>query len=262
MTEQQEIRFTDGAGYERMMGLWSRPVGEVFLDWLAPAKGLSWADIGCGNGAFTELLVDRVAPRSIVGVDPSPEQLSYARQRHTAGIAQFSQGDAMTLPIADASVDAATMALVIFFVPDPRKGVAEMMRVVRPGGSVSAYAWDFLDGGFPWEPVHAELRELGLPPASPPSAEIARLHNLTALWKDSGLEAVESRIITIEREFASFEDFWTTAQLAPTMAHALQTLAPPVLDGVKERVRAKIRMQGDKVVHWGRANAVKGVRPS
>lgn len=261
MAEQHQIRFTDGAGYERMMGLWSRPVGDVFLDWLAPAKGLAWADIGCGNGAFTELLVDRCAPTSIIGVDPSPEQLSYARQRHTKGIAQFAEGSAMALPIADKSVDAAAMALVIFFVPEPAKGVAEMLRVVRPGGSVSAYAWDFLDGGFPWEPVHEELRALGLPPAAPPSAEIARLDNLTRLWQESGLEEVESRVITVEREFPSFDDFWATAQLAPTMAHALQTMEPAVLDGVKERVRAKIRSNGDKVVHWGRANAAKGVVP-
>src|SRR4051812_35125647 len=98
---EHQIRFVDGAGYERMMGVWSRAVGEVFLDWLAPQKGLGWADIGCGNGAFTELLVDRVAPKSIVGVDPSPQQLTYARDRHTAKLAQFLQGDAMALPIAD-----------------------------------------------------------------------------------------------------------------------------------------------------------------
>lgn len=259
---EHQIRFTDGAGYERMMGLWSRPVGEVFLDWLQPKAGLSWADIGCGNGAFTELVVDRCAPSGVIGVDPSPEQLSFARGRHTAGVAEFVQGDAMALPIADRSVDAAAMALVIFFVPQPEKGVAEMLRVVRPGGPVAAYAWDFLDGGFPWEPVHAELRDLGLPPAAPPSAEVARLDNLTALWRDSGLERVESRVITVERTFEDFEEFWTTAQLAPTMSYALQTLDPTVLAGVKDRVRARVRTENGRVIHWGRANAVKGFVPT
>ena len=259
---EHQIRFVDGAGYERMMGLWSRAVGEVFLDWLAPDNRLVWADIGCGNGAFTELVVDRCEPLRITGVDPSPEQLAYARGRHTAGIAEFIQGDAMALPIADASVDAATMALVIFFVPQPAKGLAEMLRVVRPGGSVSAYAWDFLDGGFPWEPVHEELRVLGLPPAQPPSAEVARLDNLTRLWQESGLHSVETRAITVEREFADFEEFWTIAQLAPTLSHALQTLPADVLAGVKERVRSKIHTRGGKVVHSARANAAKGIRPA
>jgi hypothetical protein len=55
------IRFDDGAAYERAMGIWSQLAGEVFLDWLAPCSGLRWIDVGCGNGAFTELLVIRFA---------------------------------------------------------------------------------------------------------------------------------------------------------------------------------------------------------
>jgi ubiquinone/menaquinone biosynthesis C-methylase UbiE len=145
-----QIRFDDGAAYERMMGVWSRLVGEEFIDWLAPATGLRWIDVGCGNGAFTELLVERCAPSEIVGVDPSEGQLVFARSRHQAGIAKFLQGDATALPFDDHSFDASVMALVIFFVPEPAKGLAEMVRVVRPGGSISAYVWDVLEpGGFP-----------------------------------------------------------------------------------------------------------------
>jgi len=51
------IRFDDGIAYERMMGIWSCLVGDVFLDWLAPVDGQSWIDVGCGNGAITELLM-------------------------------------------------------------------------------------------------------------------------------------------------------------------------------------------------------------
>ena len=116
---EQKIRFDDGAAYERMMGIWSGYAGEIFLDWLAPRPGLRWIDIGCGNGAFTELIVARAAPAAVAGVDPSQGQLSYARQRHKAGLAEFKQGDAMALPFADRGFDAATMALVIFFVPEP-----------------------------------------------------------------------------------------------------------------------------------------------
>ena len=107
---EQKIRFDDGAAYERMMGIWSGYAGEIFLDWLAPRPGLRWIDIGCGNGAFTELIVARAAPAAVAGVDPSQGQLSYARQRHKAGLAEFKQGDAMALPFADRSFDAATMA--------------------------------------------------------------------------------------------------------------------------------------------------------
>jgi ubiquinone/menaquinone biosynthesis C-methylase UbiE len=127
---EQAIRFDDGAAYEQMMGIWSRFAGEIFLDWLAPPSGLRWIDIGCGNGAFTELLVERCAPLEVQGIDPSEGQLAFARTRPAARVAEFSQGDAMVLPFPANRFDAAVMALVLVFVPDPAKGIGEMIRVV------------------------------------------------------------------------------------------------------------------------------------
>lgn len=145
----QPIRFDDGDAYERLMGIWSGIVGQAFLDWLSPAPGQRWADIGCGNGAFTKLILNRCAPASVDGIDMSDDQLAYARTRAGVRGAVFRRGDAMALPYADASFDIAVMALVIHFVPDPAKGVAEMARVVRPGGWVTAYVWDDELGGSP-----------------------------------------------------------------------------------------------------------------
>jgi len=79
------------------------------------------ADVGCGNGAFTELVVERCAPAEVHGIDPSEEQLKYARARPATRMAEFRQGDAMVLPFPDNSFDLAVMAPVIFFVPDPPK---------------------------------------------------------------------------------------------------------------------------------------------
>lgn len=67
----EPIRFTDGAGYDRFMGVWSRLAGQEFLAWIAPQPGLRWLDVGCGNGAFTQLIVEQSAPLSLVGIDPS-----------------------------------------------------------------------------------------------------------------------------------------------------------------------------------------------
>jgi ubiquinone/menaquinone biosynthesis C-methylase UbiE len=143
------IRFDDGAGYERMMGRWSALVGVRFLDWLSAPDGARWLDIGCGNGAFTELLFERCRPSAVQAFDPSPAQLAYARTRLPAGTpVRWIEGDAMRLPVADGAGDVAVMALVLFFVPDPAAGVAEMRRAVRPGGLVAAYHWDVLGGGF------------------------------------------------------------------------------------------------------------------
>jgi ubiquinone/menaquinone biosynthesis C-methylase UbiE len=74
-------RFDDGAAYERMMGRWSRLAGEAFLDWLGLPKGLRWLDVGCGNGAFSELIVARCTPAAVHGIDPSEGQLAAARSR-------------------------------------------------------------------------------------------------------------------------------------------------------------------------------------
>ena len=196
---EQEIRFDDGAAYEQMMGIWSRAAGDVFLDWLAPRSGLSWIDVGCGNGAFTELIVARCAPAEVHGIDPSEGQLAFARTRLAADVAQFHRGDAMALPFPNDSFDAAVMALVIFFVPDPTKGVAEMTRTVRPGGLVSAYAWDIPGGGLPNSPIQAEMRAMGIKPLLPPNAHAARIDALRNLWTGAGLEAVQTHEITVQR---------------------------------------------------------------
>ncbi|MGA7025481.1 MAG: class I SAM-dependent methyltransferase, partial [Pseudolabrys sp.] len=109
---------------------------------------------------FTELIVERCAPNEVRGIDPSEAQLDFARKRSAARLAKFDHGDAMALPFPADTFDVAIMALVIFFVPDPAKGVAEMTRVARPGGAVAAYAWDILGGGFTLEPLRIELREM------------------------------------------------------------------------------------------------------
>ena len=112
---EQQIRFEDGAAYERMMGTWSRLAGTIFLDWLAPRSGQRWIDVGCGSGAFTELLVERCAPAEVQGIDPSEAQLAFARARPAARVAEFRPGDAMALPFSEDRFDAAVMALVIFW---------------------------------------------------------------------------------------------------------------------------------------------------
>ena len=147
--------------YERLMGRWSRMVAEAFLEWIEAPKNVRWLDVGCGNGAFTEEVIARCAPAAVIAVDPSEDQLAYARTRTAASMADFRTGDAQTLPFADNSFDVAAMALVISFLPDPGRAVAEMARVVRPGGSVAAYMWDVPGGGVPVHPIYLALESMG-----------------------------------------------------------------------------------------------------
>jgi SAM-dependent methyltransferase len=259
---ENKIRFDDGAAYERMMGVWSRLAGTIFLDWLAPAPALRWLDVGCGNGAFTELIVERCAPAAVEGIDPSEGQLAFARARHAAGLAKFQTGDALALPFSTARFDVAAMALVIFFVPDPAKGVAEMARVVRPGGTVAAYAWDLPGGGFPMEPIHAEMRAMGIPYLRPPQPDISRLQALRELWTEAGLEGVETMEIRVERSFADFNDFWTTCLLSSSVGPAVAGVSPGEAEALRLRVHARLPADAaGRITCDARANAVKGRVP-
>lgn len=256
------IRFEDGAAYERTMGVWSRIAGDIFLDWVAPPPGLRWIEVGCGNGAFTELLCQRCAPLEVQGIDPSEAQLAYARTRLAGPVAGFHQGNAMSLPFPANSFDAAVMALVIFFVPDPAKGVAEMARVVGPGGIVAAYAWDMHGGGLPLHPVQTEMRAMGLDPPWPPNPGASRIEALTGLWSDADLDAIETREIAVTRTFADFEDFWTTSMMASNMTSIIASMSSNDVAQLKGRVRPLLPPDAaGRVTCTGRANAVKGRVP-
>ncbi|MGE5451359.1 MAG: class I SAM-dependent methyltransferase [Acidobacteriota bacterium] len=256
------IVFNNGAAYERYMGQWSQLAGDVFLDWLKPASQLQWLDIGCGNGAFTDLIVQRCAPASVQGVDPSEEQLAFARTRPVSGSARFIQGDAMALPLEDRSVDVAVMPLVIFFVPEPERGVAEMARVVRPGGIVAAYAWDMFGAGFPYDALQAEMRAMGMALPAPPSPAASRRDVMQDLWVGAGLQAVETREITVERTFENFDDYWATVQGGPSVAGRLAAMSATERAQLQATMRRRLPTDGQgRITYSARANAVKGVVP-
>jgi SAM-dependent methyltransferase len=255
-----EIRFEDGASYERFMGNWSQLAGSIFLDWLEPPAGLRWLDVGCGTGAFTELIVQRCAPARVDGIDPSAAQLAYARARVASPAVQFRQGNAMSQPFPDDTFDAAVMPLVIFFVPDPAMGVAEMARVVRPGGTVAAYAWDLDGGGFPYEVVQIELRELGVDVPGPPSPDAARIDRLGELWAGAGLDAIETRDITVHRTFADFDEYWTTILSGPTIGQRLAEMDADMVARLRQRLRERLPAAdaSGRITTSARANAVRG----
>lgn len=251
------IRFDDGAAYEKYMGLWSQQAGQRFLDWLQPAPQQQWVDVGCGNGAFTQLLFERCQPSGVQGVDPSPEQIAFAQGRFSADTARFQTGDAMALPLPDQSAMQAVMALVIFFVPDPARGVAEMARVLQPGGTASAYAWDILGGAFPWAAMQRAFAAVGRKPNYPPSVEAANLDVLQRLWTEAGFTDVQTRTITVQRSFPSFEAYWQTGVLGPSMIAGISKLTPDELQIYRETVREEVGATGPIVID-ARAHAVKG----
>jgi SAM-dependent methyltransferase len=255
--------FTDGEAYERMMGRWSRLIGDGFIDWLGAPKGLRWLDVGCGNGAFTERLAVLCKPLEVVGIDTSRAQLEFARERLAAHRAVFQEGNAHDLPFDDGSFDAAAMALVITFLSEPAKVLAELARVVRPGGLVATYMWDVLGGGLPHQPVYIAMQSLGIDSPLPPSVRYSARDAMMTLWRETGLQEVDTTVIRVPIRFADFEEFWASnaAGVGPT-GKTIEGLQPEKRDALRSRLRDQIATAADgSVTYEAYANAVKGRVP-
>ena len=257
-----EKLFNDGEAYERRMGRWSRIVGEVFLDWLAVPKGLRWIDVGCGNGAFTEVLIARCAPSAVSAVDPSEGQLSYARTRPGAKLAEYRVGDAQALPYPDRSFDVATMALAISFVPDPVKAATEMTRVVKPGGWVATYMWDLPGGGIPIQPMFRALKSLSIA-VSVPGTEVSRRDNMRTVWEKAGLQSIDTRVIRIPVVYTDFSDFWQSYSVPEgPSGMAIRKMSPAQIEQLKVALRDELPTAPDgHIAYEAFANAVRGRVP-
>lgn len=260
MFEPRPPQFRDGDAYERMCGQWSQVAGEIFVDWLAPKPGLRWLDVGCGNGAFTEVLLRRCTPSQIHAIDPSEGLLATARQRLADKAVEIQQGSAEALPYDDDAFDAATMALVINFVPEPDKAVSEMARVVKSGGSVSTYIWDMTGGGFTMEPVREALKQMGIS-SSMPGAEVTNMKNLRDAWERAGLNDVDATRIDIRLIYDDFDDFWDSNMgISNSVSNIVKKLSLSDVEILKGLLRKSLPInQRGQISYGAHVNAVKGL---
>ena len=168
----------------------------------------------------------------------------------------------MALPYPADRFDAAAMALVIFFVPDPTKAIDEMARVVRPGDMVATYMLGHAGRRISARAIRVELRAMGLTPPSRAPVNASRTDALRDLWTGAGLEAVETRPITVERTFADFDDFWTTNMMGPTVGPTVAALSSGEAEKLKNRVRGSLSEDAERrITYSARANAIKGHLP-
>ena len=250
------IVFDDGDSYEKMMGAWSSEAGHRFLEWLDPEPNKAWLDVGCGTGAFAGLVARSSSPSSVIGVDPSPDQIAAAIQNHGMK-AHFLVGDAMALQFEADQFDVAIMALVIFFLPEPLHGVREMARVVKPGGTVGSYTWDALGKGGPTRVISEELAKLDVQLPRAPNPEISRMEALEETWQQAGLTDIRKEEIIVTRKFDNFENYWTNSWLSPNLSKAKKGVSPDILAEAKARVRKHVEM-GNEVSISATANAIIG----
>jgi SAM-dependent methyltransferase len=198
-----------GESYDRFMGRYSRPLAPLFLDFAGVAAG-PVIELGCGPGPLTEVMASRFGPAAVAAVDPSEPFVAACRARVPG--ADVRQASAEALPFPDASFTAALSQLVLSFVRDAPRTVAEAIRVVRPGGTVAACTWDA--DGFDLARVFWQAA-LRFDPAAPDDARLPyrRSDTLLGLWRGAGLRDVEAGVIDVGARYEGYDDFWETITL-------------------------------------------------
>jgi ubiquinone/menaquinone biosynthesis C-methylase UbiE len=259
---ERKITFDDGAAYQRFMGRWSQAGGKIFLAWLAPPKHARWLDVGCGTGVFTEQVLDTCKPSAMVAVDPSKEQVEYARSQPVGRRAEFKVADAQALPFSDGEFDVAAAALVINFVPDRLRAVSEMKRITRKSGLVAAYVWDFASGHTSGAPFNAALKEMGYDVPPMPGSNDAVVEAFHTLFERAGLAEVASRHIDIDISYSDFDHLWESNVGFSTFARQFERLPEADRPRFKEIVGERTpRNSSGRISYLGRFSAAKGRVP-
>jgi SAM-dependent methyltransferase len=201
------VSFVAGAdAYDRFMGRYSMLIAPQLADLARIAAGQRVLDAGCGPGALTTELVTRLRADSVSAVDPSETFVAAARDRHPG--VDIRLASAENLPFADQAFDRALAQLVVHFMADPKEGLQEMARVVRPGGVVAACVWDHAGGLGPLSLFWDAARELDAAVEDESRLAGAREGDLPRLFHAAGLREVEETALTVSVEHSSFDDWW------------------------------------------------------
>jgi SAM-dependent methyltransferase len=200
--------FQDADRYEQLMGRWSRRLAPSLIKLGGLSDGDRVLDMGCGTGSLIFALPDFANVASATGVDLTESYVAAARGRNTDPRFTFDVGDARALPYSDSSFDRAFSLLVLQFIPESRKAVEEMRRVVRPGGTISAAVWDGY-GGQPNARIIWDIAGVLDPTLERPLFRpLNGPGEMEKLWLDLGLRDVEQASLLIHMELQSFEDYW------------------------------------------------------
>lgn len=262
-SKPQEV-WASGESYERYVGRWSRQVAQVFLDWLAISPDQHWLDVGCGTGALSQTILGMKAPLAVKGMDRSEGFIAFAHQSIVDTRASFEVADAQDLPVESTNYDVAVSGLVLNFVPEPPRMVAEMVRAVRKNGTVALYVWDYADKmelmRYFWDAavalnVAAHSVDEGV------RFPICKPEPLAELFRDAGLSNVETQAIDIPTDFRDFDDYWLPflGGQGPAPAYAM-ALNEAQRTALREHIRAALPVQSDGSIHLiARAWAVRGL---
>ena len=251
--------FDDADAYERYMGRWSRAIGEKFLAWLAPPANARWLDIGCGTGAFSQLIAQHCAPKSLSGIDPSPQQIAFARAKLPQ--ADLRVADSMALPFGDGGFDVVASALVLHFIPDRSKAFAEMKRVANRGATIAAYTWErsATEDFAPYARMLRGFEAIGVEATRSPTVPEQQLEGLRASAAAAGLTDIAVTRVEATQSFRNFDEYWevqtlTVSPLGKSAAKLDETQRAPL----REAMRGLVPVASDgSITYPARAVAFK-----
>jgi SAM-dependent methyltransferase len=248
-----------GDAYDRFMGRYSRELAPLFADFSRVEAGQRVLDVGCGSGVLTEELARRVGADHVAGVDPSPLLEACAERVPDA---ELKQGSAESLPWPDDSFDSTLAQLVVHFMDDPAQGAAEMARVTRAGGVVAASTWDFAGGGMEllrtfWQSVRALD-----PGADSETSPLGDRGHLDSLWREGGLQGVETEALEVSSEYEDFGELWSSFSRGVGPAGQYLLSQPPERqEAIRAEYFTRVGEPSGSFALSGRAWAVRGRVP-
>ena len=237
---------------------------EIYEQHMVPAIFVRWApdlveasavrpgsralDVACGTGAVTRLLAERVGPAgTVVGLDLNPGMLAVARTVAPRPNIEWLEGSAVRMALPDATFDHVLCEQGLQFFPDKPAALAEMRRVLKPGGRLASSCWlavEHMLGYLALE--HALAKRVGPEQAALPPFSLGDADTLRNLVTNAGFRVVRLRVDAKLIRFHSAEHMVrAVVGGAPTMLGALAEQDPGVLDAIAAEVSAATRAYED-----------------
>ncbi len=253
---------TSGAAYDAYMGRYSRLLADPFADEVGVARGHTALDVGCGPGALTGVLVERLGADAVFACDPSAPFVAECVARHPGVDVRLGRAEAP--PFEDCRFDVALAQLVLHFVSDPEQAAGEMRRVVRPGGIVAACVWDFAQGMEMMR--HFWDAALTLDPNAPDVARTLRFGRqgeIVELFEHAGLEHVVETTLHVSTRYDSFDEFWSgfLTGIGPSGVYCIG-LSDEQRSALRHELFRRVGSPGGSFTLGAMARSAKGVVPA
>ncbi len=258
---------TNSQAYEAYMGRWSALAARAVIDCLGQAKGQRWLDVGCGTGAMTQAIVDIRDPRSVLGIDPSADQLAIARTKIASPAVRFAQGTIEQIPTGNDQLDIVVAGLVLHFIPDRKRATAEMRRVCRSRGLVTASIWDNTHPRHFNRPFWQAAQSLDPGAAQWDPSTRGAINDpkpLEQAFAHAGLRDIAVDALAIPVTFSNFEDYWRPFLMHGSSAvqQYTRTRSKVQQERLAEAVRARLSPSEDGTISLeGRVWLVRGSKP-